>query len=193
MDILEAIYQRRAVRHYTADAVAPAMILELLAAAVQAPSPLNFQPWSFAVISGRSRLASYSTRVKEHLLLTLPPLFELHAYTERMNDPDYAVFHGAPALIVICAKPEGYAPAESCALAAQNLMLAAHAAGLGTCPIGFVRAWLREPSVKTELGIPGTHQPVFPLVVGHPTAPPARVPRREPDIVAWLQSPTGPA
>jgi hypothetical protein len=45
---------------------------------------------------------------------------------------------------------------------------------LGPCPVGFVRVWLRELPVKEELGIPGTHQPVFP-------------------IVAWLQSPAGPA
>ena len=185
MEILEAIYQRRAVRRFTPADVSDALLLQLLKAAVQAPSPLNLQPWSFAIFSGRKRLADYSKRIKEHLLLTLPPLYQLHEHTDRMNEPDYDVFHGAPTLIVVCAKPEGHAPGESCALAAQNLMLAAHALGLGTCPVGFVRSWLRQPHIKEELGIVQPHTPVFPIVVGHPAAAPAAVARREPEILVW--------
>lgn len=189
MDLTEAIYQRRAVRHYTPAEVSPSALQEMLRAAVQAPSPLNLQPWSFAVFCGRRQLAAFSTRIKDHLLATLPPLYELHEHTARMNDPGYDVFHGAPALIVICAKAQGFSPAEACSLAAQNLMLAAHALGLGTCPVGFVRAWLRMPHIKDELGIPGTHDPVFPLVIGHPAAATKAKPRLEPDIVVWAQPP----
>lgn len=192
MEITEAIYHRRAVRRYTAAEVTPAMLMPLLDAAVQAPSPLNMQPWSFAIFCGRERLAGFSRRIKEHLIHTLPPLFELHEHTDRMNDPNYDVFHGAPALIVICAKPEGYGPEESCGLVAQNLMLAAHAAGLGTCPLGFVRTWLRLPQVKDELGISAGHHPTFPLVIGHPAGKPSPVSRRKPDVVVWAQSPAGP-
>ena len=70
MEILEAIYQRRAVRRFTPADVSDALLLQLLQAAVQAPSSLNLQPWSFAIFSGRKRLAAYSKRIKEHLLLT---------------------------------------------------------------------------------------------------------------------------
>ncbi|MEO7412115.1 MAG: nitroreductase [Opitutaceae bacterium] len=187
MDLIEAIYHRRAVRHYTSEEVSAATLQELLRAAVQAPSPLNSQSWSFAVFCGRPRLTALSLRIKDHLLATLPPLYELHEHASKMNDPAYDVFHGAPAFIVICAKPEGYGPEETCSLAAQNLMLAAHAVGLATCPIGFVRGWLRMPHIKDELGIPATHNPVFPLVLGHPAGQPKLIPRREPDIVVWHQ------
>ena len=182
---MDAIYHRRAVRRYTPEEVSAATLQDLLRAAVQAPSPLNLQPWSFAVFCGRPRLAAFSTRIKDHLLATLPPLYELHEHTARMNEPEYDVFHGAPALIVICAKAVGYTPAEACSLAAQNLMLAAHALGLGTCPVGFVRAWLSVPHIKDELGIPSAHDPVFPLVIGHPVAATKAKPRLEPDIVVW--------
>ena len=60
MDVMDAIFQRRAVRHYTPADVPPRVLQELLRAAVQAPSPLNAQPWSFAVFCGRRRLAALS-------------------------------------------------------------------------------------------------------------------------------------
>ncbi|MGX7871985.1 nitroreductase family protein [Mesorhizobium sp. ORM6] len=54
----------------------------------------------------------------------------------------------------MCAKNEERQSDEDCCLAGQNLMLAAHARGLGTCWIGLSRPWLTETSVKKELGIP---------------------------------------
>ena len=72
MELLEAIYQRRSVRHFTEAPVPPALINELIKAAIQAPSAMNQQPWAFAVIRGRARLHDYSERAKAHLLSILP-------------------------------------------------------------------------------------------------------------------------
>ena len=102
-----------------------------------------------------------------------------------LADSSYDVFHGAPALVVICATfPEAQA-AEDCCLAAQNLMLAAHAAGLATCPIGLARGWLNRPETKAALGIPREYVPVFPVIVGHPAQVPA------PTVYAWLRPSSG--
>lgn len=185
MELMDAIYQRRAVRQYNPGEIPPEIVWKLLAAAVQAPSPLNFQPWSFAVFSGAERLAGYSARIKEFLAATLPPLYEMFEHTSHMNQPGYNVFHSAPVLVVICAKSQGYNPNEACAMAAQNLLLAAHGFGLATCPVGFVRAWLRLPEIKRELGIPHGHDPVFPLVLGYPAAESVRVDRRPPEVIVW--------
>jgi hypothetical protein len=88
-----------------------------------------------------------------------------------LADPNYNIFYNAGTLVVICAKPGGLNPAEDCCLAAQNLMLAAHAAGLGTCPIGFARPWLNLSETKKELALPGDFEAVCPLIVGsHETA-----------------------
>jgi nitroreductase len=185
MELMEAIYRRRAIRRYTQEEVSSSTLHELLHAAAQAPSPLNLQPWSFAVFCGRQQLAALSVRVKDHLTVALPPLYQLHEHTAHMSDPTYNVFHGAPVLIVVCAKSVGYTPGESCAMAAQNLMLAAHALGLGSCPVGFVRTWLRLPHIKAELGISSSLDPTFPLVVGHPAETPTPRPRVEPEIAVW--------
>ncbi len=193
MDILQAIQHRRAVRRYTDVPVHPAIIRDLLRAATQAPSAMNQQPWAFAVVCGRERLAGYSARAKVHLLTLLPHLLELHQRADQLDSASYNVFHHAGTLVVIYAKPASYHPADDCFLAAQNFMLAAHGQGLGTCPIGFARSWLNLPEIKAELGIPPACTCVMPLVVGWPAEQPAPTPREEPDIVCWLRPPGEPS
>ena len=56
MELLKAIYQRRATRHFSDAAVKGNVVLDLIRAAAQAPSALNLQPWAFAVFHGRERL-----------------------------------------------------------------------------------------------------------------------------------------
>lgn len=185
MDVFTAINQRRSIRRYTDVAVHPAIVRDLLRAATMAPSALNQQPWAFAVIRGEHRLAQYSHRAKEHLLAILPQLLDLHQRADELASPAYNIFHGAGTLVVIYAKPSRHHPTDDCWLAAQNLLLAAHAIGLGTCLIGFARPWLNLPEIKTELGVPESYVSVAPIVVGWPAALPAPTPRDEPEIVCW--------
>jgi nitroreductase len=185
MEVLRAIYQRRATRHFTDAEVTGAMVGELIRAAAQAPSALNQQPWAFAVLHGRKRLAEYSERAKAHLLRTSDPAFGLDPRVDQYANPRINIFHGADTLIVICAKPGRFFPAEDCFLAAENLMLAAEGSGLGSCPVGFARAWFQLPDVKAELGIRSYYAPVLPIVVGHPAVSPLAVPKREPEIACW--------
>jgi nitroreductase len=64
-------------------------------------------------------------------------------------------------------------------------MLAAHGAGLGTCWIGFARAWLDLPEGRKALSIPAHYIPVAPIAIGHPKTEMPLVPRRHPDIL-WF-------
>jgi nitroreductase len=64
-------------------------------------------------------------------------------------------------------------------------MLAARAAGLGTCWIGFAQTWLGTPEGKATLNLPANHVPVAPIIVGHPKSVAPPVPRKEPDI-RWV-------
>ena len=185
MELIEAIYNRRAVRNYTDEEVPRSKVLELLKAAVQAPSAVNQQPWAFAVFEGRKRLAGWSTRAKAHFLSTLQPASEDHGFREMLSDPAFDIFYNADVLLVICAKPIGMNPSEDCCLAAQNLMLMAHGIGLGTCPIGLARSWLNLPEVKGELGLPIEISVVFPMILGYPAEVLPPVARREPEILVW--------
>ena len=77
------------------------------------------------------------------MLKTLKPQSPLYSHREALANPEYNVFYSAGTLIIVCAKPEGVHAEDDCSFAAQNLMLATHATGLGTCPVGFAQPWLR--------------------------------------------------
>lgn len=185
MDLTEAIYQRRAVRHFSDRPLPPQLVKELLEAAVQAPSALNRQPWAFGVFHGQQRLQNYSEQAKVHLVATLQPCWDVPLRCEVYEDPDYDIFHGAQTLIVIYAKPGDTNGAEDCCMAAQNLLLTAHGLGLGACPIGHLRSWLNLPETKRQLDVPENMEAVFPLVVGYPDRETEVVPRQAPEIVSW--------
>lgn len=72
MDVNEAIYGRRSVREFTNAAIDEAAIKSLIAAAVQAPSAMNQQPWTFMVVRGQPLLERLSREAKAHMLANLP-------------------------------------------------------------------------------------------------------------------------
>lgn len=190
MELMQAIYQRRAVRHFTDQPIPKATLMTLLQAAVQAPSAVNQQPWAFAVIRGRERLEGYSERAKHYMLATLPQSLAMHRRSDTLTDPHTNVFHQANTLVVIYAKPPhyDYHPTEDCCLAAENLMLAACGLGLGSCPVGFVRPWFNLDDIKYELGIPINYTAVMPIVLGWPAAPVSSPRRDAPEIVCWAET-----
>jgi nitroreductase len=98
------------------------------------------------------------------------------------------VFYDAGTLIAIGARPLGPFVAADCWLAAENLMLAACALGLGTCCIGSAVPALNSPETKSELGIPSDVEILAPIIVGVPREPAAEVSRRNPTIVSWTRS-----
>jgi nitroreductase len=187
MDLMDAIYHRRAVREFTDAPVEKQSVEKLISAAIQAPSAMNMQPWAFFVVQDAAVLTEHSRCAKEYLLATLQADSPMERYRERLSDPDFHIFYHAPTLIIVCAKPAGLIPAEDCCLAAQNLMLAAHGMGLGSCWIGFARPWLNLPQTKFDLGISADHTPVAPIVVGYPRLETPPVPREQPEIV-WYQA-----
>lgn len=183
MDLMEALRTRRAVREFTTAPVGDDAIKELIAAAILAPSAVNLQPWGFAVVLGGERLHRLGVEAKSYAAAHLPTDSPLHAHAV---DPAFEIFHGAAALIVISAVNDEPQSAEDCCLAGENLMLAAHAKGFGTCWIGLSRPWLNAAATKTELGIPAGWHPVAPIILGHRRTPPAPTPREKPTIL-WCR------
>jgi len=189
--VLQVIHERRAVRSYTDEPVDDGTIDRLLDAATWAPSAVNVQPWAFGIIRDRARLERYAERARA-IYLSDPPAGELASMPRPMLEtlrafvsaPGYDMFHGAPALITIYATTaEGV---TDCFLAAENLMLAASAMGLGTCPIGLALPLMNQDDMKHELGVPANATAALPIVVGSPAEPPS-IPSRNPPVVLYRQ------
>lgn len=187
MDLKDAIYTRRAVREFTAEPVDEKILRQLIDAAIQAPSAVNQQPWSFCVVRDKQLLARVSREAKAHMLRTSPVALVSHHFQELLSNPDFDIFYHAPVLIIISSVAESPWAIENCSLAAENLMLTARAAGLGTCWIGFAQTWLGTPDGIAALNLPAAYVPIAPIIVGHPKSEPPPVSRKEPEI-RWIGS-----
>lgn len=184
MEVMQAIRGRRTVRSYSTETVTDKQINALIEAAVQAPSAMNLQPWSFCVVRDQQLLGQISSKAKAFMLAdgssVLPDTLR-----QALSSDDFDIFYNAPALIVISAIDAGAWGPIDCTLAAQNLMLTAHDAGLGSGWIGLAQTWLGTSDGKTALNIPASHTPVAPIIVGHPTEMPTPVPRKSPPVT-WI-------
>ncbi len=184
--VFDAIYQRRATRSYTKQPVPKEHIRTLLDAAIQAPSAMNRQPWAFVVIQDRNLLTRISDAAKKRILDDTNWANGLEQKHIPLESPNFDIFYGAETLIVICRHDEeGFNPEGDCYLAAQNLMLAAHAMGLASCPIGFAGEILQSLAFREELAIPPDYWPALPIIVGHAKSS-AEPTQREPGKkLAW--------
>lgn len=185
MNLDKAIHGRRAVREYKRDGLDEQTIRGLVDAAIQAPSAINQQPWGFTVVRDQHLLDQISHEAKIYMLATTPPDQLPEQLLSHLRNPEFQIFYHAPALVVISADNAGLWAIEDCALAAQNLMLAAYAAKLGSCWIGFAQKFLGTEVGKSLIRCPSKWVPIAPIIIGHPAAPVAPVPRKEP-IIEWI-------
>lgn len=187
LSLLDGINQRRSVRSYVPAVLDDVGICALLQAAVRAPTAVHQEPWAFAILQDETILRRLSDRAKLSLVA-----LAAHHTTDRGGHlpdaflrPDFNIFHDAGTLIAICTRLVSDFTVADCWLAAENLMLAAHAMGFGTCVIGSAVGALNTPEGKEDLGIPAAYTVVAPIVVGVPRDRGAPTARKAPNILAW--------
>ena len=149
MDTLDTIRTRRSIRKYHARPVPEELVQKVLAAAMQAPSARNEQPWQFVVIDDRAILAKIPTFM-----------------------PNAAMAGKAPLAILVCGdlsleKSEGYWVVD-CAAATQNMLLATHALGLGAVWCGVYPREPRMEGLKRLVGLPEKVIAHSLVVLGYP-------------------------
>ncbi|MES2502760.1 MAG: nitroreductase family protein [Pseudomonadota bacterium] len=186
MTVFETILARRSVRRYKARKVDRTTINILLEAAVRAPTAVHQEPWAFVIIQDTSLLHSLSNQAK--------PLFIAEVQEQGLeraghsfdifSHENFNVFYDASTLILICGKTAAPLHTADCWLAAENLMLAACAMGLGTCVIGSALSALNTAETKLSLNIPEKFSVVAPIVVGYPDDEIIHALRKNPVILA---------
>ncbi len=167
MDLYAAIRGRRSVRRFSSTPIDQAILERIVGAATWAPSGGNAQTWRFVIVTEPTRIAKLKT-VSPGLL----------------GDPG--------AVVAVCqdladARAKGstlgevlLAPCDA-AMAAQNLLLAAYAEGLGTCTV----ASFTHRAVARLLKLPETVEPILLVSVGVPNETPKAPERRTDGIVHW--------
>ncbi len=178
---LFAIMQsRRSIRRYQDRPVPDDIIRRLLDAAIWAPSAHNRQPWRFAVIVDPERRAGLARAMGQPFRTDLEAEGLAAEAVEQQLTRSYQRISQAPALIMLFLsmsqmdqhsslvrqQGERILAIQSVALAAQNLMLAAHAEGLGAC-------WMCAPLfcpdvVRAELDLPADWEAQALITLGYP-------------------------
>ncbi|HEY0232772.1 MAG TPA: nitroreductase family protein [Dokdonella sp.] len=185
MELNEGLRGRRAVRDYTPTPVDESAIRRLIDAAEHAPNAFNDQPWRFTVVRDQRLLQHISDAAKVHLLDRPTADPRAGHLLVQLGDPAFHIFYHAPVLVLIGAEKAGPWVVEDCALAAENLMLAAHAEGLGSCWIGFAQEFLNTVEGRNLLGVDVAAVTVAPIIVGHPRTLPPSPPRRV-AAIRWI-------
>ena len=151
MNTLSVIHSRKSVRHFTSQPVSRDDLLTLVKAAMAAPSSKNEQPWSFVIVTQRQTLESLAQRL-----------------------PYAQMLLKAQAAIIVCGdmnKPKDPAKSlwvQDCAAAAQNILLAAEAMGLGAVWTAAYPYPDRIAAVVQTLNFPAHAIPLCVIPVGYP-------------------------
>lgn len=150
--VLNTIATRVSVRSYTNQPVEAEKIEALLRAGMAAPSAVNKQPWHFVVVTDRAQLDSLA-----------------------QANPHAKMLESAPLAIVVCGNMDktlkGSAAdfwIQDCSAATENILLAAHAMGLGAVWTGLYPSIERCFAVSEVIGAPEYIVPLSMIVIGYP-------------------------
>lgn len=160
MNTLEAISKRKSIRSYKAQQISQAELDALVAAGTC--GPIAGSPFQLSVVQDAALLKALNDAAKAGMLGGDNAFMR-----ERASTPGYEPVYGAPTLFVLSAKPEQYALANT-ACAAENLLIAATALGLGSCFFMSTRmALLTEPGLAARVGIPEGYEFCCAVAVGY--------------------------
>ncbi|HDR4570131.1 nitroreductase family protein [Bacillus cytotoxicus] len=199
----EIVHGRRSIRKFTEQEVSVQDIEEIIDCARYAPSDTNSQTWEFIVIMNRDKIKDIENMTWEALhkladQATKNGQEKAGKLLTRSFGPYATAFSDAPVLIICLATPYeskfrekifdpiSFVPEavweeegmKSSCLAAQNLMLAAHARGLGTCPMtGPVL--LAQNELREYLQIEREKQMNMVIALGYPKDHPRKLARKE--------------
>ncbi len=181
---------RRSIRQFDGSSIPPELLQRILEAATRAPSAHNRQPWRFVILVALEDKRSLANALGERLREDRLADGDEPGQIERDVAQSIARISNAPAVVIVCLSMEAmdvypderrnsaeYTMAvQSVSMAAQNLLLAAHAEGLGAC-------WLCAPLfakdiVREELSLPEGWEPQGLIILGYPAEVGQERPRR---------------
>ena len=169
--IIQNIMTRTSVRAYTDQAIGKDTIEAILKAGMAAPTAVNAQPWHFVAVTNRAILDSLAT-----------------------SNPNARMLHQAPLAIVVCGDItktlEGKGREfwiQDCSAATENILLAAHAYGLGAVWTAAYPIDDRMASISTTLQLPETIVPLCAIIIGHPAENPEPKDKWKEENVTYIE------
>jgi len=187
-EVMDAIRGRRSIRAYEDRYLDDETVLSIIQAGIHAPTTLGLQPWRFVVVRDHDLMKKISDYCKPILLLSLKDMTTPEAVEQKalLSSKDFNIFYGAAVLVLVLGDEKNRFSTYDCTLCAGNMMLAAHALGVGSCWIGAAGPVTGNPDLMKALKVPEGWMIVAPIALGYPKEIPEKPPRREPEI-AWVR------
>ncbi len=190
LTLYRIIQERRSIRRFEGSSIPAEIIQRVLGAATMAPSAHNRQPWRFVVLTTSEDRRSLANALGERLREDRLGDGDAPNQIERDVAQSIERISNAPVVVIGCLSMETMdvypderritaeynMAVQSVSMAAQNLLLAAHAEGLGAC-------WLCAPLfakdlVREELNLPEGWEPQGLIILGYPAEVGQERPRR---------------
>jgi len=184
VDFFDLLVKRRSIRDFQDKEVALDLVEEMIKESCLAPSSGNGQPWRFIVVNNKAWIERLSDESKKNLLdfLEANPDSPLRKYEQAMKSKTFNVFYNAPCLVFIGGSAAVRSIQVDCALAASYFMFSAAQRGLGTCWVG-LGVNIRDPQMRSHMGMEEDYQIVAPIIVGYPGNVPEVPERMPPEIL----------
>jgi nitroreductase len=187
MELSDAIRSRRSVRRFKPDAVPKEVLEKILELAQWAPSAMNRQDWKFILVSGEKKgaLLKITATAYESFRPILEKGFPDNPKVLEASKKFFETYGNAPVIILAYGGkfPTGQADPYSISVAVQNLLLAAHDAGLGAVWAD-AAVFFKEKEINELMGVEG-RKLVCLIPVGYPAESPKAAPRKE-GRVEWV-------
>lgn len=188
MEAIEAIMTRRSVRKFEKQQIPDAMLEKIIQAGIYAPSALALQPWAFVVVQDQKFLDKVSDYCKPIMISLMKDAHDgmSDAFRALLESPGYSIFYHAPTVIVVVGKTGSRFREIDCSLCAENMMLAAHALGIGSCWIGSTEVAYGNKELMAGFRIPDGFNPVGTIIFGYPAEKSEAHDKRAPKVT-WIR------
>lgn len=212
--LVRLMASRRSCRHFLDRPVAREVLEDLVRIGITAPSGTNCQYWTFTLLPTRSavkalgdqvaRFFRKTNKLAENALLRnglkLLGQRDLDEYYRGYHETvckaldgwektgEDRLFHGATAAMIVASAPGGSTSDEDALLATQNILLAAHTMGMGSCLIGFaVVPLIKDIRAKLALGIPEEERVQAVIALGYPDEDYLRPAGRKAPLIRYFE------
>ena len=173
--VIEAIKNRRSCRDFEQNPIPKDILNTIIEAGNQAPfvADKGFQPWRFVVVENpefKKKLFQTTFPIWKKSMESMKEVFPeiyntaMKVYDE-MPEPKDLVYYSAPAIVFVIGPKKN---AIDCALACENMMIAATSFGLGSCYVGFGAMVTGNPEVVKTLEITDDERIYGPILLGYP-------------------------
>nr|WP_319537793.1 nitroreductase family protein [uncultured Methanospirillum sp.] len=193
MEPLDCIMTRRSIRKFKPDQIPDDVISRIMLAGTYAPSALALQPWAFIVIQNSEFMQKVSDYCKPIMISLMTDAHDgmsddgmSDEFRRLLQSDGYSIYYHAPVMIMVIGKSTSRFREIDCSLCTENMMLAAHALGIGSCWIGSTEVAYDNPEIMAGFQIPEGYSPIGTIVFGYPDEKPEPHDKKPPQIT-WIR------